>query len=200
VSVLPNYNGDPQLQQMFRLIDEQLSQIRSIHGQFTPSGAVNISHPLTTSPVVTTGLAPGTNVGERNFVVSAETESFSTAGAGFAAVINSITSAPVQVDIQTTGRPVVIMVIPVSRDNRQANSYTSVNQGSLQVIRGSLVTDLMVGWGTVELAATSSNGTGSAYIFSDIPPAGTFRYKLWAAGGAGGTLHLIHYQMVAFEL
>jgi hypothetical protein len=40
---LPNYNGDPQLVSMFRAIDEQLSELYSIHGKQSPRDRVELT-------------------------------------------------------------------------------------------------------------------------------------------------------------
>jgi hypothetical protein len=178
-----------------------------------PHSIVNAS--LTPALVLTTNLgdgqvtlsklAPrqiGTNVGVGGVALSLPLVYDDLTATAFQDVSN------LAVTIQTTGRPVLAMIVPSLSNNYSNTPATTpdggfvftpnsgANYGFFRLVRDNGASALTVRFGTGSGSAVQT-GYSTVVTFLDIPPAGSHDYKLqWGFVPGGGGVHASLYNVV----
>lgn len=122
--------------------------------------------------------------------VSSSSGAFSTGATSPTDVTN------LSVSITTTGRPVFIAMISGSTSTSAFLNPTN-GTGNIYFLRDSTT----IGKYACSDDATDAIAMASTPFFIDVPSSGTYTYKIQAAmSGAGGTIGVENFKLIAFEL
>lgn len=159
------------------------------------------SSPGTSGYVLTSDGSGGLNFstpGVANYQISTSSGSFTTTSTSFTAVTN------LSVTITTTGRPVIIQLIPDG--NTSTGSYvrydfgSGTNPGAMQFLRdASAINQFEVGMQTASVLTYLSP---SSYMFFEVPGAGTYTYtvQVRVTSGGSGTFDVVNAKLLAYEI
>ena len=193
---LPPYRGgDPELQTLFRLIDEKLTEIYSKAGKFSPYVDEEFSNHI----IDTYTREVSSSVSARGVAISAVTSGTFNDGSAMWVDVPNVT-----VQIVVSGRPVYLSLI----GDHIGTETPGVTSSHMYVAfhRSGPGGDSRLNTGLLEITANA--GTNGLFVPAssvhdvDIVPAGTYVYKLQIKSSnlAGAIAQVQDVKMVAWEL
>lgn len=137
--------------------------------------------------------------GLRNYAISS-----SSSGVFLSTSFIFVDVTNLSVEITTTGRPVMITLLPTTENVTLGSIISSeATGGTLARSVLSLVRDsTAVGYASIESASGANSLTGvppSSVFFFDVPAAGTYTYKIQGKSDTNDTLRVFYCKLLAME-